>query len=384
GAALGYAAATVDVAYFERFYRALDVGPNPAMGVYMLDGSVLVRQPLKPEDVGANLAANPIYGHLATAPYGTYRGRSGYDGTTRVVSYRSDETRRLLVWVGIGADEALGQWRARALRTAALAVAGLAAMAVLLTLLAREFAGQRCARGQLEAVNRRLARSNADLEQFAYIASHDLKEPLRSIGSYVQLLQKRYQGRLDADADAFIGYAVDGVRRMQAIIAELLAYSRVGIGDLTLAPVQSGAAVSAALGNLKVAIAEAQATVSVERPLPMVIGDQVLLISLFQNLIGNGIKYRRPDIRAAITVGCQDRGTEWAFYVADNGIGIEPEYHRQVFEVFKRLHPSDRYPGTGVGLAICQRVVERHGGRIWVESTPGKGATLWFTLAKQP
>lgn len=288
----------------------------------------------------------------------------------------------------LGADSPAGQvvldaWMGRSLRVLGLVLGGLVAVAAMIWVMARELGRASKAAASLGAANRDLERSNADLEQFAYIASHDLKEPLRNIASYVQLLQRRYAGRLDSDADAFIGYTVDGVRRMQAIITELLAYSRIGTGHLTLVPVQAGALVSSALASLKSGITEAQAAVEIRGQLPVVEADAALLGSLFQNLISNGLKYRRDDVRPEITIGCHDQGERWAFWVKDNGIGIEPEYREQIFHLFKRLHPRDRYHGTGIGLTICQRVVERHGGRIWVESEPGKGSTFWFTLPKR-
>ncbi|MBF0327054.1 MAG: hypothetical protein HQL42_18560 [Alphaproteobacteria bacterium] len=383
GAWIGAAAVTVQIDYFKRFYQKLDYGPVPALGIYRLDGAVLVRQPLKPEDIGRNMSANPIFTtHLPNAPSGTYQGRSAVDSVMRVVSYRVIEPRSLVVWVSVGSQEALAQWRERTFRIAALVVVSWVLMGGLCIVLYRELMREHRMTADLEAANRDLQRSNADLEQFAYIASHDLKEPLRNIASYVQLLQRRYQGQLDSDADAFIGYTVEGVQRMQTIISELLSYSRVGTGDLTPVPVQAGILVSTALAHLKGVISDAQAVVEVDGQLPVIEGDAALLGSLFQNLISNALKYRREDVRAEVRVGCQDRGRDWAFYVADNGIGIEPEYHRQIFDLFRRLHPRDRFAGTGIGLAICQRVVERHGGRIWVESVPGKGSTFWFTLPK--
>jgi light-regulated signal transduction histidine kinase (bacteriophytochrome) len=147
-------------------------------------------------------------------------------------------------------------------------------------------------------------------------------------------------------------------------------------------PVQAGALVSTALAHLKGVISEAQAAVEVRGPLPVVEADSGQIGSLFQNLIANALKYRRDDVRSEVVIGCEDRGALWAFYIKDNGIGIDPQYHRQIFDLFKRLHPRDRFPGTGIGLAICQRVVERHGGKIWVESAAGKGSTFWFSLPK--
>lgn len=223
-----------------------------------------------------------------------------------------------------------------------------------------------------------LLRSNADLEQFAYVASHDLQEPLRMVTSYVQLLERRYKGRLDADADEFIGYAVDGARRMQALINDLLAYSRVGTRAKPLEPVESEEALRRALRDLELAIRDSGARVSHDA-LPRVMADPVQLAQLFLNLVGNAVKFRR-DEPLRVHVSAQRRGDEWVFGVQDNGIGIDPSDHERVFVMFQRLHDRARYPGTGIGLAICKKIVERHGGRIWVESEAGQGATFRFTL----
>jgi PAS domain S-box-containing protein len=223
-----------------------------------------------------------------------------------------------------------------------------------------------------------LSRSNAELEQFAYAASHDLQEPLRMVSSYVQLLARRYEGRLGAQADEFIRYAADGAQRMQQMITDLLEYSRVGRQRVPFATTRLDDALERALVNLRVAIAEAGAVVTHE-PLPTVLADTAQMSRLFQNIIGNAIKFRgdrAPEVR--ITV--ERRGEHWQIAVRDNGIGVDPQYANRLFQVFQRLHPRDRYPGSGVGLAICKRIVERHGGRIWVESEPGKGAAFLFTL----
>ena len=298
-------------------------------------------------------------------------------------AYRAVAGRELVAVAGLDGRRALKPWRGRTVATLTTAFLVLVSLAALALLLAREMRREREVSAALAQANRELSRSNADLEQFAYVASHDLKEPLRNIASYVQLLQRRYQGRLDEDADAFIGYTVDGVRRLQMIIDELLVYSRIGTGRLTRGVVQTGGVLSVALANLKTAIAEAGAAVEVKGPLPVVTGDAGQLSSVFQNLIGNGLKYRRDDVRPELTVWAEDDGAFWRFGVADNGIGIDPQYHRQIFELFKRLHGRDRYTGSGIGLAVCQRVVERHGGEIWVESRPGQGATFRFTLPKE-
>jgi PAS domain S-box-containing protein len=223
-----------------------------------------------------------------------------------------------------------------------------------------------------------LARSNRDLEQFAYVASHDLQEPLRAVGGFVGLLQQRYQGKLDEKADSYIGSAVDGVTRMQTLIGDLLSYSRVGTKGKAMEPTDPGEAVKNALTNLQASIEESGAIIQVD-PLPTVRADAVQLTQLYQNLIANAIKFQ-SDKPPAIHVGARREQDAWLFWVRDNGIGIEPQYAERIFMIFQRLHTRKAYPGTGIGLAICKRIVERHGGSIWVESQPGQGSTFYFTL----
>lgn len=223
-----------------------------------------------------------------------------------------------------------------------------------------------------------LARSNADLEQFAYVASHDLQEPLRMVASYTQLLSHRYKGKLDADADDFIGFAVDGASRMQQLIQDLLSYSRLTTKGKALAWTQSESACQSAVGNLQESIKDASAVVRVGQ-LPEVFADAGQLTALFQNLIGNAIKYRN-ERKPEIQVDAQFQACEWVFSVRDNGIGIEAQYFGRIFQMFQRLHSRKDYSGTGIGLAICKKIVERHGGRIWLESQPGEGSTFHFTI----
>jgi PAS domain S-box-containing protein len=223
-----------------------------------------------------------------------------------------------------------------------------------------------------------LARSNNDLEQFAYVASHDLREPLRTVSGFVQLLQKKYADQLDAEARAFIGYAVDGAARMETLIKDLLAYARLGTRGREPVPTDAGAALRQVLDNLHESIRETAAEIT-HGELPAVRADPSQLTQLFQNLIGNAIKFR-GEAPPKIHVDASRDGDGWRFSVSDNGIGIEPKHQEQIFEVFRRLHRREQYEGTGIGLAICKKIVDRHGGRIWVESEPGQGATFSFTL----
>lgn len=222
-----------------------------------------------------------------------------------------------------------------------------------------------------------LAKSNAELERFAYVASHDLQEPLRMVASYVQLLAQRYRGRLDSDADEFIGYAVEGANRMKTMIADLLKYSRAGQGD-AFETIDSGSALDHALANLQFAIEESGASIT-RGELPIVRGIEPQVAELFQNLIGNALKFRGAE-PPRIHISAARAGDGWEFSVADNGIGIAPEYKEKVFEIFRRLHGREKYPGTGIGLTVCRKIVAHHGGQISVQSEEGKGATFRFTL----
>ncbi|MCG8588425.1 MAG: ATP-binding protein [Proteobacteria bacterium] len=231
---------------------------------------------------------------------------------------------------------------------------------------------------QLQRRAKALERSNAELEEFAYVASHDLQEPLRMVSSYMQLLDQRYAGQLDENARKYIGYAVEGAHRMRSLIHDLLEYSRVGRSQTASVQVSLVASLQAAQANLATAIAEADAQVTCDE-LPSVWAEPSDMLRLLQNLIGNALKYRGEE-RPLIHVSCERRDDEWIIGVVDNGVGIEPEYRERVFGIFQRLHRRGEYAGTGVGLAIVKRVAERHGGRVWLESEPGRGSTFYFAL----
>lgn len=234
------------------------------------------------------------------------------------------------------------------------------------------------ARQALEETVAELRRSNSDLQQFAYVASHDLQEPLRMIASYTQLLAKRYKGKLDSDADDFIGYAVEGANRMQRLINDLLAYSRVTTQGKVFERVDCNQILEDVLSNLQIAIEENRAVVTHDA-LPVVTADGGQLSQLFQNLIGNAIKFHGKE-PPRVHVSVELRNNEWQFSVLDNGIGVDPQYAERIFVIFQRLHNREEYPGTGIGLAVCKKIVERHGGRIWVQSPIGRGSIFYFTL----
>ncbi len=246
---------------------------------------------------------------------------------------------------------------------------------------ARDITERKKAEEALERRTEELARSNAELERFAYVASHDLQEPLRMVSSYVQLLARRYQGRLDSDADEFIGFAVDGAGRMQRLITDLLAFSRVGRMGKDLEPTPLDACLDQALKNLEVAIAESGAVVTRD-PLPVVMGDSSQLVQVFQNLVGNALKFRGTE-PPRVHVSARRDGRQWQLSVRDNGIGFDAQYAERIFIIFQRLHGRD-YPGTGIGLPISRKIVERHGGRLWGESQPGKGSIFILTLPGLP
>src|SRR5579864_2427123 len=237
-------------------------------------------------------------------------------------------------------------------------------------------------RDQLAHANAELRRSNNDLEQFASMASHDLQEPLRIVTSYLGLLESRYAGQLDAEAREFIDFAVDGATRMKALIQDLLSFSRAGTQSTDIQNVEAGDLVQRAVDNLKAAMEERSAKVTWDQPLPGVAADAGLLVQVLQNLIANGIKFQKDGAAPRVHVSAAGQGSEWVFSVRDNGIGIDPRHSGRIFRIFERLNPSDRYPGTGMGLAISQKIVERHGGRIWFDSKPGEGSTFYFAIPR--
>ncbi|CCG09358.1 PAS domain-containing sensor histidine kinase [Pararhodospirillum photometricum] len=239
---------------------------------------------------------------------------------------------------------------------------------------------RRAREAETQALITRLTETNTELERFAYVASHDLREPLRTIASFTQLLQRRYQGRLDADADAFIALIVAGATRMHTLIGDLLAYSRISDNGGLFKAVDTTDACKVALQNLRESIEDAKATITVE-PLPSITGDPVQIMQVFQNLIGNALKFRSDSAPCHIVVSAGQAGDEWRFSIADNGIGIA-ETSQDIFEIFRRLHGGERYPGTGIGLTIAKRIIQRHGGDIWYEPNPAGGTVFHFCIPR--
>ena len=226
-----------------------------------------------------------------------------------------------------------------------------------------------------------LAQSNSDLQQFAYVASHDLQEPLRMVSSYIQLVERKYQGKLDDEAQEYIAFAVDGARRMRDLINDLLQYSRVATHGKPLQAVELRRPVGRALAHLQTVIDETGARIEIA-DLPAAMGDESQLTRLFLNLVGNALKYRRPDAAPEVAVGAASDGNGWVTVsIADNGIGIDPQHGERIFQIFQRLHRRESYPGTGIGLAECKKIVSRHGGHIWVESDGANGSVFRFTLS---
>ena len=250
---------------------------------------------------------------------------------------------------------------------------------VLVTAAIRDITARKNSEAQLLEKVKELNRSNEELQQFAYIASHDLQEPLRMVASYTALLARRYKGKLDSDADDFIAFAVDGASRMQLLIRDLLAYSRVGSKGKELVDTSSAEALQHAIHNLRGAI-EGSAALVTHDALPSVMADEMQLTQLFQNLVGNAIKYRRAGVPRVHITAVPNDANKWMFSVQDNGLGIESQFFEKIFGVFQRLHKREEFDGTGIGLAICKKIVERHGGTISVESTFGEGSTFYFPL----
>lgn len=379
------------------FYGVADVGQAGAVMLVGMDRVVRAWQsamtqvgPGQPAVVGSLYPDRPFF-HLALPPHGVFRSMSAVDGIPRIIAYRRLKDQPLVVAVALGEAEAMAPFEER--RMAVRQVEAVVSVVVLAALFALAWLVHRQARQQarLAAAQARLAdteerrtaelqRSNAELEAFAYAASHDLRQPLRTINSYLALLEQDLADRLDDDTREYLGFARNGAQRMDRLIVDLLEYSRVGRRTRPFAAHQAADIIEAATANLDAAIAEASATVTVAAGMPVVWGDADELVRLFQNLIGNAVKFRSPERPPEIHVDAVIFDGMAEFRVADNGIGIPADCFDRIFQIFQRLHRRDQYDGTGIGLAVVRRIAERHGGRVWVESREGVGSVFHVTL----
>ncbi|EME69868.1 Signal transduction histidine kinase [Paramagnetospirillum caucaseum] len=363
------------------FYRDMTLGPNSSAAIFSLDRKLIARQPPPVADA-APMGSLQIWSDAEARAEGRFRKRSLLDGVERTFLYKRLADHPLVVVIGFAdSDLAAGLDGAKRSEIVETTLFTLTALAFAFLVLVMEGRNRRLAEAERasRATAELLERSNADLERFAYVASHDLKTPLRVITGYAQMLDRRYRDKLDEEANEYIAFLTAGTKRMYRLITDLLHYSRINSQAKPLQPVSAARAADIAVSNLKAVIEESGATVTVGG-LPTILADESQLSSLFQNLLGNAIKYRHPERKPDIRIeAVRLSGTIWRMAVKDNGIGLEPEHFERIFVIFQRLHADSAYEGTGIGLALCQRIVTRLGGRIWVESKPGEGSTFFFT-----
>lgn len=390
----GIVVAGINPLVFRDQIESVAVEPEGGAALFRADGVFLARVPRHDEYIGRSVASSQLFrDHLSHSPSGVAHFVAVADGNDKIVAFETLSNYPLVVTVGITKRTALERWRSQSAAEAMVLLVLAAALLALATLYDLRVAANHRLAEQLAASHRELERqveertahlaaSNAELERFAYVASHDLKEPLRSVSSFLQLLNRRYGGKLDAEAHEYIDFAVNAAKRSSAQIDDLLTFSRVGRLDDPLECCDTVALARAALESLTSAVESHRAQVTIGA-LPPVWGRPTQVQSLFQNLISNSIKYHdeaRPP-RVEVTAEPAENGMI-RIAVSDNGIGIEPQYHDRVFGIFQRLHPIGRYPGTGIGLALCRKIVEHHGGCIGLDSRPGIGTTVFFTLRR--
>lgn len=418
-------ALSITIEWFNKLLAELALPASAVAMVIDAEGTILARYPDSAAWVGQNIADTPIF-HRIRAEKTGMADEIGADGFARLVGFAAvgGDLGEVYVTVGFDRAEVLGaNWQDLMRGPGLVAIVSFLTLGFILFGLQRILlrnldnllaTSQRVAGGDLSArtgltnepgefgelgrsfdamttaLDRResqlkartdeLSRSNEELQQFAYVASHDLQEPLRMVSSFVQLLARQYQGKLDADADEYIGFAVDGATRMQKLIEGLLSFSRIRTRGQEFKPVDCEALLADVMFDLTKVIEETGATVTHET-LPTIIGDGSQLAQVFQNLIGNAIKFHGQEPPTVHVSAAEDKGA-WTFAVRDNGIGIDPQFNEKVFLIFQRLHTRTEYPGLGIGLAVCKRILERHGGRLWLDSEPGKGTTFHFSVPK--
>ncbi len=386
------AALTPDI--FRDQIQSVLIEPQGAGALIRSDGIFLARLPMHEEFLGRSVAQSPLFqDHLSRTGIGIAHYTAVADGNNKIVAFRRNDRYATVVIIGITRSTALARWRTQTTTEGGvLLILGIALFLVARLYDLRATANRQLTRQlaenrddlerQIEERTAHLAASNAELERFAYVASHDLQEPLRSISSFLQLLERRYGDSLDQDAHEYISFAVNAAKRMSVLINDLLTLSRVGRQDAPPERCDTESLAKAAATALTQSIDDQHARILIG-PMPPVLCQPSHLQSLFQNLLGNAIKYHDDSRPPVITISARpyaEAPSMIEISVADNGIGIDPQYYDRIFGIFQRLHPIGRYPGTGIGLALCRKIVERHGGRIWVESIPGQGSTFHFTL----
>lgn len=393
GAFAGIVLAAIRQDFLDQSFASLIQSPGDHVTLVRLDGMVLLRHPPIEGVTGKKIHIGDwVFEALAAGKRGgTVEKPSPVDGVTRIFGVHKVGDYDLIAVAGQSKDELLAGWRRRLTITGGAMAGGIALLTLALVVLLRSYRQEAAAKHAAEEAGENLrrtvgelTRSNAELERFAYVAAHDLQEPLRNVVTYSQILERHLGPSLEAGDREALAILAEGARRMRSMVADLLVYSRVSSRAHPFQAVEVGEAVKLALANLKEAIDESGTELRLG-DLPIVIGDRAQIALLFQNLIGNSIKYRRSGARPTVEIKAEREGERWLFSVADDGIGIDPAYAEQVFVIFKRLHTRDTYPGTGLGLALCQRIVERHGGSIWVESAgDNRGTAVRFTLPANP
>ncbi len=383
----GVLVGSLDPEFFKKFFSDFDLGEGAAITLQREDSTLLARLPHREESMGRTFPG-PIYKALTSNAEAITRNRSIIDGLERIQSGRRVQDFPFYVAISITEAEVLKKWR----NQTAIIIISAASLSLLIAILGLahiRLKNQITAREKVEeellSKVSELARSNADLEQFAYVASHDLREPLRMVSNFLALIERRLGSQMEGEIKEFIGFAVDGAKRMDSLILDLLDYSRIGRGNVIVQKADANKAVADALANLNTLIEECQAEIKIEQNLPAIYARPDEVTRLFQNLIGNSLKYRQADILPLISISGKYEGDMAEFTIHDNGIGIEPAECERIFGIFKRLHTQEKYKGTGIGLAICRKIVANHGGEIKAHSDgPGTGASFIFTLPTMP
>ncbi len=381
----GVVAGAVDPAYFPDFFRALRIGPESTMGLIHTDGTLLSREPFDPATIGTDASGSRIVQRFWDGETeATLRAVSPLDGTVRHGAYKALKNLPLLVYVAVAERDALIQWRQEMRQQLLTAAVALVMILLLAGLVVQRIRREERAARALARQSTALEQANADLRQFARVMAHDLQEPTRIIHLYAQLLERRHQGALDEEGQEYVRTVATGSRRMYRLINDLLAYFDLVHHAREIEAVPLGPVVDGALSQLDRLRRETNARITVTEPLPVVGAQPEALGRVFHEILENALLYRHPDRSPVITLWAERRETHWAVCIQDNGPGIAPHHQTQIFEVFKRLHHETDQPGTGIGLALCQKLTQEWGGQVTVHSHPGEGSTFTLLLPDRP